>query len=414
MAIPSLLWSIGRSCPFSRISLHQYHPLRLRALNLKAANKLHNYKHILTRQSTTVSASATVQVPKNATKTIGWWLVGCSGMVFGAVVLGGVTRLTRSGLSMVDWHLFKEFPPLTHKQWEEEFSQYQQYPEFKVRNKDMTIEEFKWIWYMEYAHRMWGRAIGAFFLFPASYFWYRGWFNKGMKIRTTVFGSLLLFQGLLGWYMVKSGLEETPSTLAEPRVSQYRLAAHLGSAFVLYTLFLWSAFSHLLPPEKMAIIPKLRKFRMYAHGTKGLIFLTAISGAFVAGIEAGLVYNSFPKMANRWIPDDLLAYDPKMKNFTENPTTVQFDHRILGTSVLAAVTGLWYYSRKLPLSPRARSAVNLMMFLAMAQVTLGISTLLLYVPRELAATHQSGSLLLLTAAVWLTHEMKLVKALPKV
>uniref|UniRef100_T1IZ75 Cytochrome c oxidase assembly protein COX15-like protein n=1 Tax=Strigamia maritima TaxID=126957 RepID=T1IZ75_STRMM len=346
------------------------------------------------------STVAVATQPPVAAKSIGWWLIACSGTV-----------LTRSGLSMVNWHLFKEFPPLSQIEWEREFDQYKEFPEFKTRNRYMTLEEFKWIWYMEYLHRMWGRTVGAVFALPAAYFWYRGYFNKGMKIRSLVFGSLIAFQGLLGWYMVKSGLVETGS---EPRVSQYRLAAHLGSAFLLYTLFLWSALGHLLPPQMMVAHPNLRRFRMFSHATKGLIFLTAISGAFVAGLEAGLVYNSFPKMADKWIPDDILEMEPKRKNFTENPTTVQFDHRILGTSVLLAVSSLWLYSRKVPISSRARMAINCMMFVALAQVSLGIATLLLYVPKELAATHQSGSLALLSTAIWLTHELKMVKHLPKV
>ena len=195
---------------------------------------------------------------------------------------------------------------------------------------------------MEYAHRMWGRLIGFTFIMPATYFWAKGMLNSGMKIRVLLLGSLLGMQGLMGWYMVKSGLEDRfqgPSDV--PRVSQYRLASHLGLAFLLYTGLLYNALDHLLPAKKIeinflepqnvqtSVIKALTKFKTIVYGTKGLVFITALSGAFVAGMDAGLIYNTFPKMADKWIPDDILALYPPLKNFTENPTTVQFDHRIL-------------------------------------------------------------------------------------
>ncbi|KAG1660950.1 Cytochrome c oxidase assembly protein COX15 [Nymphon striatum] len=350
-------------------------------------------------------------ISSKAQKIVGWWLAGCSGMVFGAVILGGVTRLTESGLSMVDWHLFKERPPLNQKEWEKEFMKYQH------KNKDMTLEEFKRIWYMEYTHRMWGRAIGAFFAIPATIFWMKGWLTPVMKPRILAFGALIGLQGLLGWYMVKSGLNVNKEAVEAadyvPRVSQYRLASHLGTAFVLYTLFSWSALTHLLPPQKIEYSKALRRFRIFAHSTKGLIFLTAISGAFVAGLDAGLYYNSFPKMGEKWIPNELLNFSPTWKNFFENPITVQFDHRYLGKAVFCSVTGLWLLSRRLKLSPRAHLATNVLFTLGICQVGLGIATLLTYVPTWLAASHQSGSLILLTTALWLTHELRLVKYVPK-
>lgn len=202
------------------------------------------------------------------------------------------------------------------------------------------MEEFKRIWYMEYLHRTWGRLTGAVFAVPAIYFWARGMLKKGMKTKVIVLGSLIASQGLMGWYMVTSGLENRFVEPADvPRVSQYRLAAHLGMAFILYTGFLYNALDHLIPARKLSITnsdvniknlkSKLKKFRILVHSTKGLVFFTALSGAFVAGTNAGLIYNTFPKMANRWIPDDIFAMSPTWKNFTENPTTIQFNHRIL-------------------------------------------------------------------------------------
>lgn len=268
---------------------------------------------------------------------------------------------------------------------------------------------------MEYGHRMWGRMIGAFFAIPAAYFWSKGYLKKGMKIRVAAFGTLIGMQGLMGWYMVKSGLEDRFHGENDvPRVSQYRLAAHLSFAFVLYTLFLWSALDHLLPAQKLQqITSSALRFRKLAHASKVMIFLTAMSGAFVAGLDAGLVYNSFPKMADRWIPSDILEFSPKLRNFTENPTTVQFDHRVLGTATLTLISGIWFLSRKCKLPPRAYKAATAVAIMGWFQVILGITTLLTYVPVPLAASHQSGSLVLLSLAVWLTHECKFLKKLPK-
>ncbi|XP_038070786.1 cytochrome c oxidase assembly protein COX15 homolog [Patiria miniata] len=353
-------------------------------------------------------AQPTAAIPAHAQKIVGWWLLGCCGMVVGAVVLGGVTRLTESGLSMTDWHLIKGMkPPRTQEEWQAEFDRYKQFPEYKYVHRDITLDEFKWIWRMEYGHRMWGRTIGLVFLLPAAYFWRKGWLTKAMKPRVLIYGSLLLFQGLLGWYMVKSGLQE-PQPTDMPRVSQYRLASHLGSAFALYALMLWSGLSHVLQYKPIADSRYLPLLRKCAHGTMALVFVTALSGAFVAGLDAGLVYNSFPKMADKWVPDDIMAIQPKYKNVFENPTTVQFDHRILGTTTASAVVGMWLLARKVPLPARANLAVNCMLAMSAAQITLGICTLLYFVPTELAAAHQSGSLTLLSLAIWFAHEIRKV------
>ncbi|EDO48814.1 predicted protein [Nematostella vectensis] len=346
---------------------------------------------------------------------LGYWLLGCAGMTFAMVALGGITRLTESGLSMVDWDLIKGMkPPTTQAEWEAEFAKYQEFPEYKISNQGMSLADFKRIWYMEYFHRMWGRAIGVVYFLPAGYLWARGYFNKSMKIRVGVLGGLLVFQGLLGWYMVKSGLDEELIGNNIPRVSQYRLASHLGSAIVFYMGLLWCSLGQLLPRNQYELTKELRRFRMYTHSCKGLVFLTAISGAFVAGLDAGLVYNSYPKMAGRWIPTDLFAQSPTWRNFFENATTVQFDHRILGSTTVAAVAMLWGLARPLALPGRARLAVNCLVGMASVQVTLGILTLLYFVPTHLAATHQSGSLVLLSIALWLSTELrKPLAAVPK-
>uniref|UniRef100_A0A665V1U2 Cytochrome c oxidase assembly protein COX15 homolog n=1 Tax=Echeneis naucrates TaxID=173247 RepID=A0A665V1U2_ECHNA len=370
---------------------------------------------VVKRGQSTITADAKMPptlaappVPNAATnRIVGRWLLGCSGLVVGAVVLGGVTRLTESGLSMVDWHLVREMkPPQSQAEWEAEFSKYQQFPEFKIMNHDMTLSEFKFIFYMEWGHRMWGRLVGLAYILPTVYFWRKGYFNRSMKGKVLGLCGFVFFQGLLGWYMVKSGLEEKPESHDIPRVSQYRLSAHLGSALLLYCASLWTGLTMLLPEHKIAETRHLMQLRRFAKGTGGLVFLTALSGAFVAGLDAGLVYNSFPKMGDRWIPDDLWAFSPTLKNLFENPTTVQFDHRILAISSLTAITGLYLFSRRMVLPRRAKVAISLLAAMAYGQVALGISTLLLYVPTPLAATHQSGSVALLSLAIWVLAELR--------
>lgn len=364
---------------------------------------------VQTVRHTTTRAQLRPDISRRAQQIVGVWLIGCASLCFDAVILGGVTRLTESGLSMVDWRLLKDMkPPRNQQEWLEEFERYKQFPEYKYKaeQKKMTLSDFKFIYYMEWGHRMMGRFVGVAFLLPAAYFMKKGWISKAMKPRLLGFTALLGFQGFLGWYMVKSGLEEQKNSTDVPRVSQYRLAAHLGSAFLLYTLFLWSGFNHLLPHNKIEFTSQMKKIRGMAHGIKGLIFLTALSGAFVAGLDAGLTYNTWPKMADRWIPSDMWVFDPKWKNIFENPTFVQFNHRHLAESTILLIAGFWWMCRKAPLPPRARMAVNALLGMSIIQATLGISTLLYHVPTPLAASHQSGSLILLSIAVWLCHELR--------
>nr|SVE76956.1 EOG090X04TT [Daphnia lumholtzi] len=364
----------------------------------------------LTRHVVTIAETPTL----HQSKWIGRWLGTCAGMCFGAVVIGGLTRLTESGLSMVEWSAFGERPPLSQEDWEREFEKYKQFPEYKQLKKGINLEEFKFIWNMEYGHRMWGRLIGAMFVIPAAVFWKKGYFNSALKKRVLIYGTLIGCQGLLGWYMVKSGLEDRFHGEADvPRVSQYRLASHLGSAFVLYSLFLWTSLHHLIPAKAMEVSKAAIKFKRLVHFSKGIVFLTAISGAFVAGLDAGLVYNSYPLMAGRLLPEDCLALSPAIRNFTENPSTVQFDHRTLGHFTVLLLSTVWLLSRRIVLPTRARYAANALAAMAWMQASLGIATLLFYVPTPLASSHQAGSLVLLSTALWLSHELKNMKYIPK-
>ncbi|CAH8635632.1 unnamed protein product [Schistosoma intercalatum] len=378
------------------------------------------------------SKSAAVSVPVSQTTTqaasvVGRWLLGLSGMTFGAILLGGVTRLTESGLSMVDWHPFKEVPPFSEEHWRLEFEKYKKFPEHEHYVKErgeMSITQFKFIWYMEFIHRMWGRTIGAAFVFPAIYFFYRGYFSSVMKSRVFIYGGLIGFQGVLGWLMVRSGLKEprrpaglppNENYIGVPRVDHYWLCAHLISAIILYSLLLWGSFNHLASHSLVKPFSGVKRLKAYGHMGKALTFTTIIYGAFVAGLDAGLIYNSWPKMADKWIPDDLIVsrYGSTVRNFLDNPTTVQFTHRMLAYTTVLTTGLLWANVMRLGVActgPRIRNAAHLVFGAVLGQSVLGITTLLCYVPASLGSLHQCGGVVLLSSLLWFTH---CLRAVPK-
>lgn len=343
-------------------------------------------------------------------KTIGVWLLTCAGMVYGAVAVGGLTRLTESGLSMVNWDLFKTMkPPFSREEWEREFENYKQYPEYKFKNEtdgEMTLSKFKFIWTMEYLHRMWGRAVGLVFLIPCAYFWYCGHFSLLLKRRMLFAGALLISQGLIGWWMVKSGLDPSANSQFDiPRVSQYRLATHLLLAFVLYSIFLWNGFSSLFTPYDHSKVSSINKLRGMVYGSKFAVFSTILFGAFVAGLDAGLLYNNWPKFGNNWIPNELND-NVKLRDISENPAIVQFIHRNLAYLTLVMTTLTWIKGRRMSLSPRAKFALHTVLVASWAQAILGIFTLLHHVPISLASIHQNGALVLATSIIWLSNEIR--------
>ncbi|GAM22046.1 hypothetical protein SAMD00019534_052210 [Acytostelium subglobosum LB1] len=350
-------------------------------------------------------------------KRVGRWLLFSAGLVGVMVVVGGITRLTESGLSMVEWKpIVGAIPPLTQQQWEEEFDRYKQYPEYQKLNKGMTLNEFKQIFFWEYSHRLMGRMIGVAFFFPFVYYLRKGYIDRTLAKKLTAIFLLGGAQGALGWYMVKSGLDEKLIVGEVPRVSQYRLAAHLGSAFVIYSSLLWYGLDLVSPRLSQAVKAGLKpnaatlSVLRYASPVAGMIFLTAMSGAFVAGLDAGLIYNTFPLMGGQWVPEDLInpRIQPAYKNMFEHDVTVQFQHRVLATLTYASILGLTQLARRGRggLTPRARLAANSLAVMGTAQVILGISTLLTFVPVSLGASHQAGSLTLLSIAIWLLHELK--------
>lgn len=348
---------------------------------------------------------STSVAPPAPDRAVGYWLLGCGGLVAGMVSVGGMTRLTKSGLSMTDWKVHGSLPPMTEKAWEEEFERYKQFPEWQQR-KSMTMGEFQTIYAWEYGHRMFGRVVGAAFVLPLAYFGARGRL-KPVAPYATLLG-LGATQGLVGWWMVKSGLEADPETKKEIRVSPYRLATHLGLAFTTYSLLVWTGLDVLYKSAPAISPPPPRLLRPLAATSCGLVFATAMSGAFVAGNDAGRAYNTFPKMDGQWIPDGIATLQPLYRNLAENTATVQFDHRLLATASTTAVVSLLATAAPVwsTLPPTFRQAAKLMGLALAAQVSLGISTLLLYVPTNLAAAHQLGSLLLLTTTIKAAHALR--------
>jgi cytochrome c oxidase assembly protein subunit 15 len=333
----------------------------------------------------------------NNRKQIAIWLLICCIAIFAMVILGGVTRLTGSGLSMVEWEpLMGILPPLSHADWEVLFHQYQQYPEYKLKNALMTLEEFKTIFWFEYAHRVLGRAIGLIFLIPMIYFIIKGKVDKPLIPKLVIMFILGGLQGVLGWYMVKSGLVDNP------HVSQYRLTAHLGFAIIIYAYLFWVALDLLFPRIKQTSSRHLKRFSLTVTA---LVFITILSGGFVAGIKAGFAYNTFPLMAGRLIPEGLFTLEPLWRNFFENITMVQFDHRLLATLLFFLIPTLWLIGRRANLPSRTRWGLVMLVVILGIQITLGISTLLLYVPVPLAAAHQAGALALFTVMLFVSHEL---------
>ena len=339
-------------------------------------------------------------------RAVAAWLFTVAAMIVAMVVIGGVTRLTHSGLSMVEWWpLSGWLPPLGEADWQAAFAKYRQYPEFATLNPDMTLAGFKGIFWLEYIHRLWGRLIAVVFLVPFLYVLSRGWIAPRLAWRLAVVFVLGAVQGLLGWYMVKSGLVDRPD------VSQYRLAAHLGLALVIYGYLLVSALDLARPlggaAERDAPTDdRLRRLAGWSRAFAGLVFLTILSGAFVAGLDAGLAYNTFPLMDGRLLPDGLFPLVPAYLSVFEDVTTAQFDHRVLALSVLASALLLWSYAHRRALPRRLAAASHALLAVAVAQVALGISTLILFVPVALAAAHQAGAVALFSVALWVDHECR--------
>ncbi len=334
---------------------------------------------------------------KAQNRAVAIWLLICCGLVFAMVVLGGFTRLTGSGLSMVDWRPFMGWlPPLTDSEWQHVFEMYRQSPEFLEVNSDMDVNAFKNIFWLEFLHRLLGRVIGIVFLLPFIYFLAKDYIRRDEWPKYLLMFVLGGLQGVLGWYMVKSGLVDNP------HVSQYRLTAHLVAAFLIYAYMFWVAMSRLFPA---APGPRHAWYRKSLALTV-LTSITIVSGGFVAGLKAGKIYNTFPMMGDHWLPPGTMALQPLWRNFFDNMTTVQLDHRLLAISTLIAVVVFWVKARAADLPGRTRPAVNALLHTVFLQVVLGITTLLLAVPVVLGALHQAVAMLLFTVSLYILHSLR--------
>lgn len=341
------------------------------------------------------------------------WLLICALAIFSMIVLGGVTRLTHSGLSMVEWKpLMGIIPPLTDAEWQQTFAKYQLFPEYQKINRGMSVDEFKSIFMYEYLHRVLGRLIGAIFLLPFLFFYFAKKIPQGLTPKLIVMFVLGGMQGLLGWYMVKSGLVDNP------RVSQYRLTAHLGAAVIIYTYILWVMLGLLQERAKNPPSKNFSFLRSYAISLNGLLFLMILSGGLVAGTRAGLIYPTFPLMGESFFPAGLYAMDPVWLSVFEDLTTIQFNHRMFAYLLLVLIT---YFSVKGLSSNISNSTrIGIYCFLAalLLQVSLGIATLLLQVPVVIAAAHQGVAIILFTASLFVSHRFcgadpKMLAGLPK-
>jgi heme a synthase len=330
------------------------------------------------------------------------WLFACCAMIFLMVVVGGITRLTLSGLSITEWKpVIGIVPPLSAADWSAEFAKYQQIPEYRIIHSAMSLSDFKSIYFWEYAHRLLGRLIGLVFAVPLIWFLMRRQLPR--RLAPPLAGILLLGfgQGVLGWYMVESGLAD------RVEVSQYRLVAHLALALTIYAAILWVALGVVRGPAP----PELRSgsrsgWRRAAEAVLVLVALTISAGGFVAGTHAGLIYNTFPLMDGRLVPAGYAQLQPFYLNWFENIAAVQFDHRALAVATASAVFLLWAAGLRSTLSKPARVALNALLAAAALQVSLGISTLILVVPIPLAAAHQAAAVALLTAAIFLRHTLR--------
>jgi cytochrome c oxidase assembly protein subunit 15 len=339
------------------------------------------------------------EVASSSQRPVAYWLIACAALVFTIVVVGGLTRLTHSGLSIVEWQpLVGTLPPLTQADWEASFAGYRMTPEFRLVNFDIGLDGYKRIFWLEYFHRLLGRMTGLVFLLPLVWFIFRGAVRGALAWRLGGIFILGALQGAMGWYMVKSGLVD------EPRVSQLRLAAHLGLAFLVFGAQFALALALLDPPRREAA--PIAGVHGMARLFVVLTFLMVLSGALVAGLRAGLAYNTFPLMHGQVVPPDMWLLEPRAANFLGNVATVQFDHRMIAWAMVALGAALWWRVTRDPALSRAHVAARLLVAAIAVQFALGVATLLLVVPLPLAVAHQAWALVVFSAAIALAHRLR--------
>jgi cytochrome c oxidase assembly protein subunit 15 len=336
-------------------------------------------------------------------RAVGVWLLVCCAMVFGMVLLGGITRLTGSGLSIMEWKpIMGAIPPLTTSEWNRVFALYQQIAEYKHVNAGMTLEEFQGIFWWEYLHRLWGRTIGVAFLLPFVWFLAKGYLRRPFVPRLAAMFALGALQGFVGWFMVASGFEDRVD------VSQYRLVLHLALALFIYAFMFWSALD-LLQPARLAG-SGAKEMSRHCILMLGLIALEICLGGLVAGLHGGLIDNNFPMMGDHFIATGMFAREPWWSNFTENPETAQFLHRLCAGVVAVALISLVVRARNRALPRDVKFRVYALPFALAGQAVLGIATLMLMVPVPLAVAHQAGAIVLLSFSLFALHGLKRVDA----
>jgi cytochrome c oxidase assembly protein subunit 15 len=329
-------------------------------------------------------------------RAIGSWLLLSAMVVFVMVVVGGITRLTQSGLSMVEWApLFGILPPMGIDAWEAVFEKYQQFPEYQKINFGMSLEDFKLIFWWEFSHRVLGRFIGLMFFVPFLFFLFKGWLNKQWTLRFVCLLVLGGLQGVMGWYMVVSGLVDNP------HVSQYRLVAHLILAVVIYAVMLWYAFDFLFESRQS----EFSAAGIWSALLPIVVLIMITSGGFVAGTKAGFIINTFPTMNGEWLPSGIWAMTPGWRNLFENVVTIQFVHRCM--AILVLLVAAIAVSKVLKIAPDNSSlGTELVIATVLIQIVLGIAALLNSVPISLGATHQAGALFVLAASIYMAHAVR--------
>lgn len=356
-------------------------------------------------------------------KIVIWLLAGCL-LIWGMVVVGGITRLTHSGLSMAKWKIASVIPPHTEAQWESEFNDYKQTPEYKQINSYFTLDDYKHIYWWEFIHRLIGRMIGVVFLVPFAFFVYKGWLKGKLLIKSLVIFAMGGAQGVLGWYMVASGLQDVP------HVSHYFLAAHLITAFITFGYGFWVALDLIYPG--LTLLPQTPKgalssgvqspfrglgqkaFHSLRKWTWILLFFVLFQimyGAFTSGLHAGQFDPTWPKMGNNWIAPEVTAMSPVWKNFIDGVAGVQFIHRYNAYVVVLLVFLIWFKSRKLQLLPTQSNGMKFLVGMVSLQFLLGVLTLIYSVPVVLGVLHQTGAFLLFASTIFVLHQWKLSEEL---
>ncbi|PTX14938.1 cytochrome c oxidase assembly protein subunit 15 [Pontibacter mucosus] len=331
-------------------------------------------------------------------KAIIYWLLSGALLILAMVVIGGITRLTGSGLSIVEWNLIGgTLPPLSHEAWQVAFEKYKQFPEYQKLNKGMSLEGFKAIFFWEYLHRLLGRLLGVVFIVPFLYFLFSKKLTSWLFRRLLFILALGMAQGLMGWLMVKSGLVDNP------HVSHFRLAAHLALALALIGLILWTV-ADLVTIRRQGT----RRSSLYRPAllVLGLILVQIILGAFVAGLKAGFSYNTYPLMEGEFFPAHLHGHLGSLLQVLENGVAMQFAHRWTAILVLLAVGWFWYRARHTVLLPGAHTLLSVLLLVCLLQVALGIVTLVTAVPVSLGVLHQVVAVVLFSAALLLLHQLR--------